>query len=194
MTAMASSYPINLEVDPPQEQNRLSVLLRILYIIPAIIVATVMICVALVISMIAWLIILITGSFPEGMHRFTTGALRWTMRVIGYAYLLTDKYPPFSLEEDAAYPIRMTAELETSGRNRLTTFFRYFLAIPHLIVVAALGYAVGVVVFIAWFAALFTGSVPEGLHNFVGGYLRWYTRTYGYLMLVTDKYPPFSLN
>jgi Domain of unknown function (DUF4389) len=78
-------------------------------------------------------------------------------------------------------------------QNRLTVLVRIVLAIPHLIVLYALGIATEVVVLISWFAALFTGRVPTGLAEFIAGYLRWATRVYTYLYLLTDEYPPFEL-
>ena len=187
------SYPVGLDVDPPAEQNRLSVLLRLLFVIPAAIVAYVVGLALVVVSVIAWFVVLITGKYPAGMSSFTEGGVRWVTRVLGYAYLLTDKYPPFALADDAGYPIRVAAQGQVEGRNRLTVFFRYILAIPHIIIVGVLGYAVGVVALIAWVIALVTGSVPPGLHNFIAGYLRWNLRYSAYLLLLTDEYPPFSL-
>jgi len=78
-------------------------------------------------------------------------------------------------------------------QNRLTVLVRIVLAIPHFIVLYALGIATEVVVVISWFAALFTGRVPTGLAGFLAGYLRWSTRVYAYLFLLTDEYPPFEL-
>jgi hypothetical protein len=77
-------------------------------------------------------------------------------------------------------------------RNRLTTFFRAILAIPHFIVLYVLNIVVAVVVFLAWFAALFTGRNPEGLRTFTIGVLRWQARVAAYYCLLTDQYPPFS--
>jgi hypothetical protein len=78
--------------------------------------------------------------------------------------------------------------------SRLTTFFRYFMAIPHAICLYFLGIAAGVVVFISWWAILFTGRYPRWAFDFVSGYLRWATRAQGYSLLLTDRYPPFSLD
>ena len=71
-------------------------------------------------------------------------------------------------------------------------FFRYFMVIPHMIVLALVGIAVFVAVVIAWFAVLFTGKWPAGLLAFVLGFFRWSTRVTGYMYLLTDEYPPFS--
>ena len=194
MTAVGTDYPVQVDIDGPQPQNRLSVLLRLIFAIPAAIVAAVIGLVAAVVAIIAWFAILITGKYPAGMLSFVVGALRWGTRVGGYAYLLTDKYPPFSSAEDAEYPIRLSAVEQVEGRNRLTTLFRVIMIIPHYIIISVLGYAAGVVGIIGWFAALFTGSVPAGLHSFLAGYTRWNARYQAYALLVTDEYPPFSLS
>ena len=78
-------------------------------------------------------------------------------------------------------------------QSRLTVLVRLVLAIPHYVVLWVLGIATEVVVVISWFAVLFTGRVPEGLAGFITGYLRWATRVYAYLLLLTDEYPPFEM-
>jgi hypothetical protein len=78
--------------------------------------------------------------------------------------------------------------------SRLTTFFRYVMAIPHFICLWALGVAAGVAVFLSWWWILFTARYPGWAFGFVSGYLRWYTRVNGYCLLLTDEYPPFSLD
>jgi hypothetical protein len=90
-----------------------------------------------------------------------------------------------------AYPVHF--DVEHQGRySRLSTFFRVFLAIPHLIWVLLWGLATEVVVFIAWFAILFTGRYPQGLFNFVAAFLSYSTRVSCYLFLLTDRFPPFT--
>jgi hypothetical protein len=77
-------------------------------------------------------------------------------------------------------------------RSRLTAFFRLILAIPHVIVLTLYSIAAGIVVIIAWFALLFTGRYPQGMYDFIAGFLRYSTYVYGYTFLATDVYPPFS--
>ena len=91
------------------------------------------------------------------------------------------------------YPITVGIEY-TEKLSRLTTFFRGFMVIPHSICLYFIGIAAGVVVFISWWAILFTARYPRWAFEFVSGYLRWYTRVGGYYALLTDKYPPFSLD
>ncbi len=188
------NYPFGVDVDGPQAQSRLSVLLRLIFAIPHFIAVALVGFVAYIITFIAWFIILFTGKYPEGMASLPVGMVRWVTRAYGYTYLLTDKYPPFSLDNDTSYPIRVSATPQIDGRNRLTVFFRVLMIIPHAIIIQLLTYVVGVLGFVAWLIALFTGTVPEGIHNFIAGWVRWNARYTAYAMLLTDEYPPFSLS
>ncbi|MGE0601908.1 MAG: DUF4389 domain-containing protein [Dehalococcoidia bacterium] len=191
---MAPAYPFGLEVDEPAPQSRLTVFFRILMLIPHVIILYFLGLAQNIVTLIAWFAILFTGKYPAGLLQFSTNILHWNTRVGGYALLLTGTYPPFALGEDANYPVRLTGMGEEAGRNRLTTFFRIFMIIPHIIVFYFLILALYIVLFISWIIALFTGSVPGGMHNFMAGVGRWGTRLNAYTLLLTDKYPPFSLN
>jgi hypothetical protein len=90
-----------------------------------------------------------------------------------------------------AYPISLKVEYP-ERLSRLTTFFRIFMVIPHSIVLYFLGIAAGVVLFISWWAILFTARYPRGLFDFIVMWFRWSTRVNGYSNFLTDKYPPFS--
>lgn len=90
------------------------------------------------------------------------------------------------------YPITVSLSYQDK-LSRLTTFFRGLMIIPHLIAIWAIGIAASAVAFIAWWAILFTGRYPRWAFDFVAGYVRWYTRISGYFLLITDKYPPFSI-
>ena len=91
------------------------------------------------------------------------------------------------------YPITVTFDHQ-ERLSRLTTFFRYFMVIPHSIVLSVVGMAASILIFIAWLAILVTGKYPGWAFNFVAGYVRWYTRVGGYYCLLTDKYPPFRMS
>jgi hypothetical protein len=190
----SSGYPVRALFAPPQQQSRLTVFFRLLIAIPAVIVLAFVAIASAVVTIIAWFIIVFTARFPAGMFRFCAGAQRWSLRVQSYLYLMTDNYPPFSLDDDLNYPVRFLAAEDLAGRNRLTVFFRVLLAIPHMIIVSLLGYASRAIVFVCWLIAIFTGNVPEGLHNFLAGYLRWNIRMQAYIGLLTDKYPPFTMS
>lgn len=88
------------------------------------------------------------------------------------------------------HPIRLTLSDDLS-RTRLTVFFRLILAIPHLIWLGLWGIVVSLAVIVSWFATLFAGRTPEGLHNFIAQYLRYSTHVYGYLLFLADPFPGF---
>jgi ABC-type sugar transport system permease subunit len=89
------------------------------------------------------------------------------------------------------YPVQFTAQW-VERHSRLSTFFRFLLAIPAEIVAFFYLLAASFAVFFAWFAMVFTGRYPEGLYNFACGALRNITRVNGYLYYLTDQYPPFN--
>jgi Domain of unknown function (DUF4389) len=90
------------------------------------------------------------------------------------------------------YPISYEADPALEGRNRLTAFFRYIVAIPWLIVAWIYGIVAQIAAVVAWFAIVFTGRYPDGIYDFNAGYLRMYSRTYSFLHLMSDEWPPFG--
>ncbi|MGH9197451.1 MAG: DUF4389 domain-containing protein, partial [Acidimicrobiia bacterium] len=79
--------------------------------------------------------------------------------------------------------------------NQWLPLVKWFLAIPHYIVLFFLSIASAFAVLGAWLAILFTGKYPRGLFEFVEGVMRWHNRVIGYaFLLVTDTYPPFRLS
>ena len=89
------------------------------------------------------------------------------------------------------YPVTLKVEYP-ERLSRLTTFFRLFMLIPQYIVFAFVSIAAWVILFLSWWAILFTARYPEVFPNFITWWFRWSTRVSGYAYLVTDKYPPFS--
>lgn len=110
--------------------------------------------------LIAWFAIVFTGRYPDGLCSFVSGFLRFSTRVNGYSLLLCDVYPPFSGDDDAAYPIRVQIDAPLPAYSRAKTLFRIVLAIP----VAMLRYIatllMEVTAFAAWFVILITGRPP----------------------------------
>ncbi len=89
------------------------------------------------------------------------------------------------------YPVEVNIAY-TERLSRLSTFFRIILSIPHIIVLYFLSIAASVVLFLSWWAILFTGKYPGSFFSFMAWYMRWTVRFSGYTYLLTDKYPPFS--
>jgi Domain of unknown function (DUF4389) len=168
-------------------QRRLTVLFRIILIIPQYFVLYALSVAAEVIAVIGWFAALFIGRLPEFAADFLGGYLGWQTRVIAYWLLLTDTYPPFTLG-DADYPVRVAQQ---PGRlNRLAVLFRIFLAIPAGIVAALLYYgACTIVLFIIWLIVLITGRMPDELYQAFAAVLRYLTRLNGYMLLLTSAYP-----
>ncbi len=194
MQAMQATYPVQLEVDGAAPQGRLTILFRAILAIPHMIVLYFLGIALSVVSLFGWFTILFTGRFPLGMLRFATGCARWSARTNAYTSLLTSVYPPFSLDEEADYPVRLLVEEQVENRNRLTAFFRIILLIPHAIVLYFLGIIAMFVLFAAWVTGIVLGRVPDGLHSFIAGLTRWSERVNVYASLLVDEYPPFSFD
>jgi hypothetical protein len=147
--------------------------------------------VAFVCAIIAWFAIVFTAHAPDGLWRLSAFYLRWRVRSSAYTALLRDEYPPFG---EAIYPVETDIPVPLEPRDRLTVAFRPILALPHLLLIWLLGIAWGVATLVAWFSILFTGRYPQRLYEFSAGALRWTTRVEAYLLLLTDEYPPFTLD
>jgi hypothetical protein len=131
--------------------------------------------------------------YPRWWYDFNLELLRFQNRVGVYLGLLDDRYP--STDERQSVSLEFAYPDAKQGLNRWLPLVKWFLAIPHYIVLFFLILAAIVCVIIAWFAILFTGRYPRGLFDFVVGVGRWSNRVSAYaFVLVTDKYPPFSLN
>ncbi len=190
ITSESSAYPVHLTIDhQPAPRRRLTVFFRIIWIIPAFIV------IALLDSLILQplLLILFRRKYPQWWFSFNLELARFSTRVGAYLALLTDAYP--STDEEQGVHLDIEYPNAQEELNRWLPLVKWLLAIPHFIVLMFLGLAAMAVVVIGWFAILFTGSLPVGLHNFVVGVMRWGLRVQAYaLLLMTDRYPPFSLD
>ena len=137
--------------------------------------------------------ILFRQKYPRWWFDWNLNLVRFENRVFAYLALLRDEYP--STDEEQAVRVDFPYPDAKTDLNRWLPLVKWLLAIPHYIVLFFLAIAAFVVVIIAWFAILFTGRYPQGLFDFVVGVMRWGNRVQGYaFVLITDRYPPFSLN
>jgi len=186
-------YPIGYEADPVLEgRNRLTTFFRYIVAIPWLIVAYVYGIVAEIAAVIAWFAIVFTGKYPEGLYNFNAGYLRMVSRVGGFEYLLTDGWPPFGGDDDPSYPIRVPVAPPLDRYSRLKTGFRLIVGIPVYLLAIVQSIILGVCAFIAWFAILFTGKLPEGLFNPIRSAAAYLARATAYFLLMTEDWPPFS--
>ena len=138
------------------------------------------------------LMILFRQRYPRWWFDFARELVRFTARVGAYAALLTDAYP--STVDEQVVHLEIDYPNVEQDLNRWLPLVKWFLAIPHYVVLAVLAIAAVVAVIIAWFAILFTGHYPRGLFDFVVGVGRWALRVQAYaFLLVTDRYPPFTM-
>jgi hypothetical protein len=136
--------------------------------------------------------ILFRQIYPRWWFDFSRELTRFSARVGAYAALLTDKYP--STVEEQSVHLEIDYPDVKNDLNRWMPLVKWFLAIPHYIILAFLTVGAIFAVIIAWFAILVTGQYPKPLFNYVVGVSRWWLRVNAYaLLLVTDKYPPFRL-
>jgi hypothetical protein len=183
-------YPVHFEADFQPEQNRATTFFRIILAIPWFIVAYVYEIVALFTVFIAWVAIVITGRYPEGLYKLNAGFVRYYVRTFSWVYLQTDEWPPFGISDDPAYPIRVNIGAREERQNRLTVFFRIILALPLLLLTYAVSYVHLFLAVIAWMTIVFRGYLPEGVNSAMTYCNSFYARLYGYLALLTDVYPP----
>jgi len=213
MTAqLDTAYPARLQVDYPEQHNRVTTLFRVVLVIPILVVLGVLTAgatktvydqngdvvstttggIAAGLFTATLLMILFRQVYPRWWFDFALEVARFGARVGAYLGLLTDQYPSTvdeqSVHLDVDYP-----DVERD-LNRWLPVVKWLLVIPHLIILFVLSVAAFVAVVIAWFTILITGHYPRGLFDFVVGVARWWLRVQAYaFLLVTDRYPPFSL-
>lgn len=186
-----AQHPIRLVVNDDLQRNRLTVFFRLILAIPLFLWATLWGVIAVLAAVVNWFATLFTSRSPEGLHRFLATFLRFTTHVRAYVLLVADPYPGFTGRQ-GTYPIDLEVD-PPEPQNRLTVFFRVILAIPALLLTNILSNLSQLLAVFSWFIALVTGRVPEGLRNFAALALRIETQTYGYLMVLTGRYPSFNV-
>ena len=137
-------------------------------------------------------LLVLRQKYPRWWFDFNVQLVRLTMRIESYVFLLRDEYP--SVDDEQAVHVDIVYPDARNDLNRWLPLVKWFLAIPHYIVLIFLDIAAFVVAVIAWFSIVFTGRYPRGMFDFVVGVFRWNLRVTAYaFLLVTDRYPPFSL-
>ena len=207
---MNEQYPVQFSVDyPDRPLNRLTTFFRIFMVIPIAIILDLLLgyswtytdggqTTSYVAGGVGFLflppllMLLFRKKYPRWWFDWNRELIRFANRVWVYFILMDDRYPSTdeqqSVRLDFPYP---DAERELSRGMPLV---KWFLAIPHYIVLFFLHIGAFFAVVFAWFAILFTGRYPRGLFDYVEGVYRWANRVNAYaFLLVTDEYPPFRL-
>lgn len=177
---------LELEVDGPPQQRRLTVFFRGLLLIPQYVVLLFLGIANAVVTFLGWFGALAMGRLPEWARRYLANYLRYSARVNAYAYLLVDRYPPFSFQ-DGDYPVRI--DLHSGRLNRWAVLFRLILALPAMIVSSVLAGGWVACGFILWIVVLVTGRTPAPVFGATASMLRYTTRYAAYFAMLTSAYP-----
>ena len=207
-----TGYAARLEIDYPERLDRLTTFFRLIWAIPILVVLALVSgpggsqyvdqagkaagaaggSVTAGLFAATALMIIFRQRYPRWWFDFALELARFGARVGAYIFLLTDKYPS-TIDEQAVH-LEVGYPVVERDLNRWLPLVKWFLAIPHYIVLVVLGAVALLATIVAWVAILVTGTYPRSLFDFVVGVGRWATRVWAYaFLLVTDAYPPFSL-
>src|SRR5713101_4142014 len=184
--AAVPSASVLVGYEPPMKQRRLTVAFRVILAIPHFLFLWVLSIVSQIVIIISWFIAIFLGRIPEGMHSFITRVVRYVTRVYAYELLLTDRYPPFDLSSED-YPV--SVDVPQSRLSRLAVFFRIVLQIPASLLLLLVSAGLQIASFFIWLIVLIVGSMPRSLFEAVAATLRFQTRYYAYMALLTPAYP-----
>lgn len=217
-TPSEASYAARLDIDYPDQLDRVTTFFRLIWAIPIVIIlsllsatgsdtVTVITDAGETVSSVTnsgagisgglfvatVLMLVVRRRYPRWWFDFARELTRFGARVGAYLALLTDRYP--STEDEQSVHLELDYPDVEEDLDQWLPLLKWLLAIPHYIVLVVLFVATVFVVLIAWFAILFTGRYPRGLFDFVVGAGRWALRVEAYaFLLVTDEYPPFKLS
>jgi Domain of unknown function (DUF4389) len=178
------------EISYPDELNRWLPLVKWLLAFPHYFALFFVAIGAFFVLIYAFFAVLFTGRWPRGAFEYVVGTLRWAYRLVAYVHLMTDRYPPFSLADDPAYPVRLNVEYpERIAHWR--PLVHWLLAVPYLFVAGFLYWLTGVLTIAAFFTVLFTKKIPRELFELMVPGLRWNIRGSAYACFMSERYPSF---
>ena len=196
-----NNYPIVLTIRRPVSSGRfwaiplIGLFVKGIILIPHLIILYVLGIVVGLSHIIIWLFVLFGGQYPGWAFSLNAGYMRWIYRLAAYFYGLTDAYPGFGMDVQGDLYI---ARPESSSRffaiPIIGIVVKWILLIPHFIILYALSIAVGACQLVIWIPVLFAGTYPSWAFTLVSGTVLWSSRVYGYLLGLTDRYPPFAFS
>jgi hypothetical protein len=208
------TYPIDVEIDPPERQNRWGVAFRLVLALPVLILAGAFFGIpswgggraeedialtfagaGWTVAFLSWFACLVRGQMPLGFRNFLAFALRFSAQAYGYFFLLTARYPDADPEEPPSrgldHPVTLTVA-DDLRRLRLMVFFRLLLAIPHYVWFVLWTAIVLLASIVNWFATLLVGRPPRVFHRFISAWIRYSIHLYAYLTLIGNPFPGFT--
>lgn len=187
----ASRYPQRADVVRQEEYGRLLPLVKWILAFPHYVVLVFLGIAAMLAVLASFFAVLLTRRYPRGLFDFVVGVQRWAWRVLAYVYLMTDAYPPFSLEEDG-HPASYAVDYPEDGVDRWRPLVHWLLILPYHFLAGVLASFAGLIAFLAFFTILFTKRFPEGLFDLMLSSLRWSLRANAYALWLVTRYPPFE--
>ena len=191
-------YPVELEFHADPHIARWRPLVQWLLVIPHLIIAYALSSLRSVLTLISFFTVLFTKTIPGSVFELTAMTFRYEWRATSYALFLHEDYPPFDFQaaaaDDGVEPHTAVSLTYPEELGRWKPLYKWFLAIPHYVVLLALAIASVFVVIAGFFAVIFTGEYPEGPRDFLVGAYRYCLRVQAYVGLLTDQYPPFALS
>lgn len=212
VTAASAPYAARLHVDYPEKLDRFTTFFRLIWVIPIAVVLgaitasgnqTIVTAAGEQIAATGGgllaglafataLMIVVRVRYPRWWFEFARELTRFGTRVGAYVALLTDRYP--STTDEQSVHVEIDYPDVDGDLNRWLPLVKWLLAIPHYVALVFLTLGAVIAVVLAWFAILITGRYPRPLFDYVVGVARWSLRVDAYaFLLVTDRYPPFSL-
>lgn len=193
-----TGYPATFELAADDRVANWRPLVQWFLAIPHLFIGYVLQQIANLVSLIAWLVILFTGSLPSSLANYLCLAIRYQMRTYTYVLWLRESYPPFDFSATTDDPgidvTRIDFRPTYEQRNRLTVGLRLIWVIPAALVGVVVALGAMFVAIAGFFAVLFTGRWPEGMRAFLLKVMRFSVRVTAYTYLLTDDYPPLALD
>lgn len=187
LPAIAPRRAVRVTVIDDLTRSRLTVFFRLLLALPHLIWMSLWGIAVAVAAVINWFATLIGGRPPARLHEFIARYVRYALRVNAYLVLVAEPFPGFT-GAAGSYPVDVDVD-PPELQNRWRTLLRAVLALPALALAGALGGAASICGLVGWFAALATGRMPRMLRNLAAFGLAYQTEFYGYLLLLTERYP-----
>ena len=202
-------YPVDLEIEPPQPQNRWKTAFRLFLAVPALLVACTLFFggtrgggysaggIAFAVAFLAWFVALVRARVPRGMRNLLVYCLGYSAQTTAYLFLITDRYPFASpstfvseREPEPAHPVSMSVD-DDLRRSRLLVLFRLPLVIPHLIWLVLWALVAILTAILAWVWAIITGAPPRPFYRFLSRFIRYCTHVYAFALLIGNPFPGF---
>lgn len=189
--SLSGGYPVDVDAQLLPEYARFMPLIKWLILLPHYVVLFFLAIGAMFVSFIAFFATLFTAKYPEGMWNYMVGVHRWALRVMAYQMLITDSYPPFTLEETAEDTVQLKAEYPERV-SRWRPFFAWLIVIPFAIVASLIVFVAQICSVFAFFTVIFTKRIPDGLFNVIRNGFTWNLRAGFYAYWMSTEYPPFE--